>query len=117
FFTVFLAAVLVAVFVAVLAAVFVAVLVAVLVAVFAAVLRPGFSGRGSNSKPILTVSFLDRNALNLRLVRLETKPSRRSVLPSVSSFWTCSGAISCCRIIFPVRKSQLFSGPTDFSHT
>src|SRR5690606_12711635 len=117
----FLAAVLLAflaaAFVAVLAAVLPAVLVAVLAAVLDAVLRADFSGRGSNSKLILPFACLTRKALNLRLVRLETKPSSRSVLPSANSLVTCSGEISCCRIILPVRKSQDFSGPTDFSQT
>src|SRR5690606_22869788 len=109
-----LAAVFLAAFLAAFAAVpvFAAVLPAALVAVF----LPGFSGRGSNSKPILPSFCVTRNALNLRLVRDETKPVSRSVLPSVSSLRICSGAISCWRITLPLRKVQLFSGPTDFSH-
>src|SRR5690606_16477868 len=71
-----------------LAAVFLAAvfLAAALVALFlAAVLRAVFSGRGSNSKPILPSAWRTRKALNLRLVREDTKPSSRSVLPSFSS--------------------------------
>src|SRR5690606_29551347 len=114
---VFLAAVfLAAVFLA--AAFFTAVfLAAALVAVFlAAVLRPGFSGRGSNSKPILPSAWRTRKALNLRLVREDTKPSSKSVLPSPSNLAICSRVISCCKITLPLRKSQLLEGPTDFSH-
>ncbi|MOA55249.1 hypothetical protein D3C78_1790080 [compost metagenome] len=55
--------------------------------------------------------------MNLRFVRLETKPSSRSVRPSAKSFSICSREISCCRMTLPERKSQLFSGPTDFSQT
>src|SRR5699024_7794817 len=78
---------------------------------------PFLLARGANSKPTLPSGCVTRNALNLRCVRLETKSGRRSVLPSASSFLTCSGLISCCRITLPVRKSQVLFGPVDFSQT
>src|SRR5690606_5413607 len=68
--------------VAVLAAVF-------LVAFFAAFLAAFFAalaGRGSISNPTFPVGWSTRKALNLRLVRLDTKSVSKSVLPSVSSF-------------------------------
>ena len=58
-----------------------------------------------------------KKALNLRFVRLETKFSNKSVLPSSNSFFICSRSISCCNMTLLLRKSQLFSGPTAFSHT
>ncbi|CFV97348.1 Uncharacterised protein [Bordetella pertussis] len=104
---------------AVLAGALAAVLVAVLPAAFLAAApgRPGLSPRGSNSKPTLPSGWRTRKALNLRLVRLETKPSSKSVRPAVNSFSICSREISCCRITLPERKSQLFCRPTNFSHT
>src|SRR5690606_3057131 len=74
---------------------FLAALVAVVLVAFLAAVLPAFSGRGSNSKPILPSFCATRKALNLRLVREETKLVSRSVLPSASSFCICSGLISC----------------------
>src|SRR5699024_138684 len=116
-----LVAVLAAVFlVAFFAAFFAVFLVAFLAAFLAAFLVAFFAvfllARGSNSKPTLPF-LMTRKALNLRCVRLETKPSSRSVLPSASILVICSGLTSCWRMILPERKSQVFSGPTAFSQT
>src|SRR5206468_2447892 len=130
---VFLAAVLAAVFAAGLAAVFAAVLAAVLVAgrvatavsppsppssaAAALALAPGLAARGSNSKLILPSLPRTRKALNGRRVRCETKPGSKSVLPSFSSLAICSGRISCCRMMRPLRKLQVLGLDTLFSHT
>src|SRR5690606_4118379 len=82
-----------------------------------AVLGAAFAGRGSNSKPVLPSGWRTKKAENLRLVRLETKPFSRSVLPSFRSLLIWARSISCCRMILPERKSQLFAAPTDFSQT
>ena len=58
-----------------------------------------------------------RNALNARLFFLEMNFTSKSVLPSASSFLICSGGISCCRMILPVRNVQDFSTPACFSQT
>ena len=60
-------------------------------------------------------------ALKARRVRMETNLSSRSVLPVLSSLSICSRSIGCCRMIWPVLKSQLgvawASVGTDFSQT
>jgi hypothetical protein len=71
----------------------------------------------SNSKPTLPSSPRTRKAENLRLVRLETKPRSRSVLPVSRSLYICSRSMGCCRMILPDRKSHDLPGPTDFSQT
>ncbi|MNR26511.1 hypothetical protein D3C85_1437280 [compost metagenome] len=83
----------------------------------AAPLAPAFGSRASNSKPILPSGCFTRKALKLRPVRDDLKPVSRSVLPAVSSLPICSREISCCRMILPVVKSQVFSLPTAFSQT
>src|SRR5690606_13236601 len=120
----FLAAALVAFLAAAFLAVFftaflaaLAALAAVVLAVLLAVVLPGFSARGSNSNPILPSFCATKYALNLRLVREETKLVSRSVLPSASNLRICSGLTSCWRMTLPLRKVQLFSAPTDFSQT
>src|SRR5690606_21499847 len=129
FLAVFLTAVLLAVlapdlaaafFAAVLRAVFFTALAGVSAAVFVvflAAVLPALAGRGSNSKPTLPSGWRTRKALNLRLVRLETKFCSRSVLPSWSSLVIWAASISCCKMTLPERRSQDFSGPTDFSQT
>src|ERR1017187_6405538 len=72
--------------------------------------------RGANSNAVLP-SFVMRNASNLRFVLFEIKPFSKSVFPSARSFFTCSGEISCCKIILPVRKSHVGVGPVCFSQT
>src|SRR5947207_15113525 len=67
----------------------------------------------ANSKPTLPFS-------NFRWAEkgrpfLEMNFGRRSVLPVVMSFWTCSFGISRCKITLPTRKVQVFSAETAFS--
>src|SRR5690606_25065075 len=106
-----------------LATFFAAFLTAFLAAGFAAVLvadLPAAAVRGvlaSNSKPTLPWASHTRKALNLRLVRLDTNPSNKSVLPVSSSLVICCAGISCCRITLPVRKSHDLLASTDFSQT
>ena len=81
--------------------------------------RPGLwpcpcASRGGNSNAV-PPSLTTRNALNARLFFLEMNFVSKSVLPSASSFFTCSGEISCCRMILPVRNVQVLSGPVAFS--
>src|SRR6185369_9937657 len=89
---------------------------ALAVAVFAlaapAVLRGGnLEARGSNSKFTLPASASQaRKALNERRVRIETNLSSRSVLPVASSLAICSRSTGCCRMILPLRKSQVGAG-------
>ncbi|MNT65648.1 hypothetical protein D3C72_2036470 [compost metagenome] len=96
-----------------LAAALPAVLVAVLVTVLAAAaLRAGnLPSRGSNSKFTLPASLSQaRKALKLRRVRLEMNLSSRSVLPVASSLAIWSRSMGCCRMIWPLLKSQLGVG-------
>src|SRR5687767_2864709 len=72
-----------------------------------------FGTFSANSKPTLPFS-------NFRWAEkgrpfLEMNLGRRSVLPAVMSFWTCSFGISRCRITLPTRNVQVFSAETAFS--
>ena len=60
-------------------------------------------------------------ALKPRRVRMETNLSSKSVLPVSSSLLICSRTMGCCKMIWPLLKSQLGVGcakvGTDFSQT
>src|SRR5512133_53971 len=94
---------------------------AALVKGVAAVLRGG-NLLGANSKFTLPASASQASmALKPRRVRMETNLSSKSVLPVASSLRICSRSIGCCRMIWPVLKSQLGVAwaivGTDFSQT
>src|SRR5439155_20715205 len=72
-----------------------------------------FGFLSANSKPTFPFSNL-RCAENGRPF-LETNFGRRSVLPVVISFCTCSFGISRCRMFLLIRNVQVFSLATAFS--
>src|SRR5207247_10580869 len=75
--------------------------------------RRCFGFVSANSKPTFPFATL-RCAENGRPF-LETNFGRRSVLPVVISFSTCSFGISRCRMFLLIRNVQVFSLATAFS--
>src|SRR5581483_1332861 len=73
-----------------------------------------FGFRSANSKPTLPLSNL-RCAENGRPF-LETNLGSKSVLPVLINFCTCSFGMSRCKIFLLMRKVQVFSFETAFSH-
>src|SRR4029077_316805 len=75
-----------------------------------------FGSRFSNSKPTSFLSVNTRYALKGLPLR-EINRSSKSVLPVVSSLFTCSRSTGRCRMTLPDRKSHVLFGPTEFSQT